>query len=316
MHGPATQAQCGCIPEHAEHECPGASAADCAGRTIIVFTYTFRTFVLAPGDRAWHNCRGGLMTSLLSAKPAGTPTWIDIMSPSAEAARAFYKSVFGWHYDINPAFGGYTTARLGDRNTAGVVGDQPDGPPPSAAWSLYFATNAIDVDVARAVRLGAKLQHPAMSVGDFGSMATLEDPTGAPFSLWQAGSHVGFQVTGEPGSPAWFELYSPDVKKSRDFYAELLGATAEPMPGGLEYYTLKHGVQQLAGVMQIDPAWGAMSAQWVVYFVVANADETVATVLANGGKVFGPIDDSPFGRLAALADPAGANFKIVQLPAN
>jgi hypothetical protein len=42
-------------------------------------------------------------------------------------------------------------------------------------------------------------------------------------------------------------------------------------------------------------------------------------VLAPGdlaGKVFGPIDDSPFGRLAALADPAGANFKIVQLPTN
>ncbi len=252
------------------------------------------------------------MTSHLAAKPAGTPTWIDILSPSAQAARAFYSAVFGWDYDINAAFGGYTTARLGGYATAGVVGDQPDAPPMPAAWSLYFATDNIDVDVARAVKLGARVQYPAMSVGDFGSMATLEDPTGAPFSLWQAGTHVGFQVTNEPGSPAWFEVYSPDAKKTRDFFTTLLGAKAEPMPGGMEYYTLKHGDTPLAGVMQISAAWGAMSPQWAVYFAVANSDETVAKVLANGGKLLGAVEDTPFGRLAALADPAGATFKVIQ----
>jgi predicted enzyme related to lactoylglutathione lyase len=49
-------------------------------------------------------------------------------------------------------------------------------------------------------------------------------------------------------------------------------------------------------------------------FFVANADETVATVLKQGGKIMGNIDDSPFGRLAALMDPNGATFKIIQPP--
>jgi uncharacterized protein len=40
----------------------------------------------------------------------------------------------------------------------------------------------------------------------------------------------------------------------------------------------------------------------------------VATVTKNGGKNLGPIDDSPFGRIAALMDPGGAFFKIVQPP--
>src|SRR2546423_1584287 len=79
------------------------------------------------------------------------------------------------------------------------------------------------------------------------------------FGFWQAGQHIGSQVTDEPGSTTWCELYTPDAKKARDFYAALLGATSEAMPGApLEYYMLKHGEKMLGGIMQIDPAWGNM----------------------------------------------------------
>ena len=255
------------------------------------------------------------MTTHLHAKPAGTPTWIDLTAPDAEAARQFYQAVFGWQYDVGgPEFGGYTTARLGDRATAGIVGNQPDAPPMPAAWGLYFATDDINADVARAEELGAKVLYPAMTVGPFGSMATLTDPTGAQFSLWQAGQHVGWQMSDEPGAVAWRELYAPNAKTARDFYMALLGASGDPMPGGMEYYVLKHGESQLAGIMQIDPAWGNMPAQWISYFAVANADETAAAVLKHGGKQMGNIDDSPFGRIAALMDPFGAMFKILQPP--
>lgn len=255
------------------------------------------------------------MTTHLQAKSAGTPTWTDLISPNAEAARNFYQAVFGWQYDVGGAeFGGYATARLGERSTAGVVGDSPENAAVPPAWGLYFATNDINADVARAEALGAQTLYPAMEVGPFGSMATLTDPTGAQFSLWQAGMHVGWQMTNEPGSVAWHELYTPNAKAARDFYTALLGATADTMPGGMEYYVLKHGDAMLAGVMQIDPAWGNMPAQWVNYFAVANVDETVATAIANGGKQMGAIDDSPFGRIAALMDPFGAIFKLVQPP--
>ena len=255
------------------------------------------------------------MTTHPQAKPAGTPTWIDLMTPDIDAARAFYQAVFGWEYDIGaPEFGGYTTARIGPRMTAGLMGNQPDAPPMPAAWSLYFATDNIEADVAHAVKLGAKVLSPAMAVGEFGSMATCEDPTGATFSFWQAGQHVGAQVTEEPGSAAWYELYASNAKQARDFYTAVLGATADPMPGGMEYYVLKHGEQELCGIMQIDPSWGDFHSQWITYFSVDNANETAAVVTKHGGKVMGPIDDSPFGRIAALMDPSGATFKVVQPP--
>jgi predicted enzyme related to lactoylglutathione lyase len=255
------------------------------------------------------------MATFTEAKPAGTPTWIDLMAPDLDAARAFYAAVFGWEYDIGgPEFRNYTTARLGARPVAGMAGPAPDEPPPPAAWSLYFATDDIAADVARALELGATLVFPAMAVGAFGSMAVCTDPAGATFCFWQAGQHVGAQITEAPGAMAWHELYSPHAAQSRDFYTALLGASADAMPGGMEYYTLKHGAQMLAGIMQIDPAWGAFPPQWITYFSVANVDETVATVIAHGGKVMGGIDESPFGRIAALADSSGATFKVVEAP--
>lgn len=254
------------------------------------------------------------MTTHTGPKPVGTPTWVDLASPDAEAARAFYHALFGWEYDIGgPEFGGYTTARLGQRMTAGLVGNQPDAPPAPPAWGLYFASDNAEADAARATELGASVLYPPMAVGPFGSMATCTDPAGAAFSFWQAGQHVGAQVTDEPGATTWYELYTPNAKQARDFYTTLLGASADAMPGDLEYYVLKHGDQMLGGIMQIDPAWGAMPAQWVTYFAVADADEAAAIIQAHGGTIMGSIDNSPFGRIAAARDPGGANFKIIQL---
>jgi predicted enzyme related to lactoylglutathione lyase len=238
------------------------------------------------------------------------------MSPDPEASRNFYQAIFGWEYDIGgPEFGGYATARIGSRSTAGIGGQMPGAPPVPAMWQLYFASDDLKADVAKAEKLGAKTLYPPAEVGTFGGMVGFTDPTGAMFNLWKAGTHIGSQLVNEPGSTAWFELYSPDAKKARDFYTGFLGDSADPMPGGMEYYVLKRGDDMQAGIMQIDPAWGNLPPFWVTYFAVANADETAAIIQKNGGKIQGNIDDSPFGRLASAVDPHGAQFKVIQPPA-
>jgi predicted enzyme related to lactoylglutathione lyase len=52
-----------------------------------------------------------------------------------------------------------------------------------------------------------------------------------------------------------------------------------------------------------------------VYFAVDNCDDAVATATKLGGILrFGPMD-SPFGRFAALSDPQGASFSVIDMTA-
>ncbi len=52
-----------------------------------------------------------------------------------------------------------------------------------------------------------------------------------------------------------------------------------------------------------------------VYFAVADCDAAVAVAGRLGGTVrFGPMD-SPFGRFAALSDPQGADFSVIDITA-
>jgi predicted enzyme related to lactoylglutathione lyase len=52
-----------------------------------------------------------------------------------------------------------------------------------------------------------------------------------------------------------------------------------------------------------------------VYFAVDNCDDSVATATKLGGILrFGPMD-SPFGRFAALSDPQGASFSVIDMTA-
>lgn len=50
-----------------------------------------------------------------------------------------------------------------------------------------------------------------------------------------------------------------------------------------------------------------------VYFAVEDCDDAVAKATKIGGVLrFGPMD-TPFGRFAALSDPQGANFSVIDI---
>ena len=57
-------------------------------------------------------------------------------------------------------------------------------------------------------------------------------------------------------------------------------------------------------------AEGAASLDWTVYFRVADVDASLATVERLGGTVRRAPEDTPFGRLAEIADPMGATCKF------
>ena len=48
-----------------------------------------------------------------------------------------------------------------------------------------------------------------------------------------------------------------------------------------------------------------------MYFRTDDADATIARARELGGSVIQPAEDTPYGRLATLADPTGAAFKLI-----
>ena len=156
---------------------------------------------------------------------------------------------------------------------------------------------------------------PAFDVMDVGRMAVIADPQGAHFSLWEPKTHIGSQISDEPGAMCWNELSTSDTDAAGAFYSGLFGWSHESSEmGPMIYTTFKNGDRMAAGMLEINPEWGEVPPHWSIYLTVSDCDASVAKVGELGGKVIEPARDIPeVGRFAMAADPQGAAFALIQL---
>lgn len=247
--------------------------------------------------------------------PAGAPCWADLWTSDVEGSRTFYSELFGWvAQEPSPEFGGYFMFTRGGAPVAGAMGSMPDMPADNS-WKIYLATDDIARTVAAAGKAGAQIDAPAMAVADLGSQAVLTDPAGAPVGAWQPGTFGGFTVLDEHGAPGWFELFTRDHAASVAFYRTVFGWDTSTVSDTDEfrYTTMRDpgGGEDLAGIMDASRFLPeGTPARWSVYWRVDDADAAVARVKALGGSVVTPPESTPYGRLATVADPAGAQFKL------
>jgi predicted enzyme related to lactoylglutathione lyase len=189
-----------------------------------------------------------------------------------------------------------------------------DGSMPTDVWSVYLAVDDAAATVQLGVEHSADVYVPATPVGDLGTMAVLADAGKAAIGMWQAGTHPGFQQLAEPDTPSWFELLTRDYDASVAFYRDVFGwdVHAASETPEMRYTTLGEGDSMAAGIMD---ATGflpeGMPAHWSVYFGAESVDATLEQVVALGGRVLQPAENTPYGRLAVAADPTGAVFKLV-----
>ena len=62
------------------------------------------------------------MTIRTTKRPPGEITWMDLSTPDVEAAKKFYRQIFGWEYqDTGQAFGHYNMAQTQQHNAAGMA---------------------------------------------------------------------------------------------------------------------------------------------------------------------------------------------------
>jgi predicted enzyme related to lactoylglutathione lyase len=208
----------------------------------------------------------------------------------------------------------------GDDPVAGCMpaADDPagqDGEPAGAdAWSVYLATDDVEKTVATAGAEGGSVALPPMPVGDVGTMAYVVDPSGAVVGAWQPGTFFGFPTYAETGKPAWWELHTRDYAAVLPFYRSVFGWETQSMGDTDEfrYSVLQVGDLQAAGVMDassfLEPG---ESSHWSVYIAVDDADAVQTRATELGGSVVSAAQDTPYGRLAEVADPTGARIRLL-----
>jgi predicted enzyme related to lactoylglutathione lyase len=251
------------------------------------------------------------MSIRTSPWPAGVPCWVDLNVRDVGAARAFYGPVLGWSFqDTGDEYGGYVIAERRGAAAAGIGPQQYDGP---SAWTVYFASDDADTTAETITQNSGTLIAPPGDVGPLGRLLIAADPTGAVFGVWQAGEHIGAGLVNEPGGLTWEDLRSPDPTAARTFYGALFGYRTDPVEMAGEDYTTFQLPDESFPLGGIGGMMGAESApaHWIAYFGVADADAAVAAAEHGGGRVVMPAFDTPYGRMAALADPAGAAFQII-----
>ncbi len=248
--------------------------------------------------------------------PVGAPCWVDLWTSDVEGGRSFYADLFGWESGPpNPEFGGYFIFTRNGVDIAGGMGDMGPEMPANNTWKVYLATDDIARTVEAAAAAGAEIVAPTMPVGDLGMQAVLIDPTGANLGAWEAGSFPGFRVLGEPGAPSWFELHTRDYAGALEFYRSVFGwkTTVVGETDGFRYSTMEDpaGGEPLAGIMD---AGGFLPEgappYWTVYWEVEDIDASVSRLQSLGGSVVQAAEDTPYGRMATVSDPAGAVFRL------
>jgi predicted enzyme related to lactoylglutathione lyase len=264
----------------------------------------------------------------------GVPCWVDTTQPDPAAAVAFYAGVFGWEFEnVMPADapGEYHIARLEGADVA-AVSSQPEGAPPSAVWNTYVWVDSADEVAQRASQAGGRVLVEPFDIPDAGRMATIADPEGAAFCVWQPGAHRGAQVVNEPGTLNFNALNTRDPDTAKAFYGSLFGWEVLDLGGGGEMWMLPGYGEFLeqrepelrerqleAGapegfadvVATLNPLAADQAdvpAHWSVTFAVADADATAAQATDLGGTVLVPPFDAPWVRMTVIADPQGASF--------
>jgi predicted enzyme related to lactoylglutathione lyase len=119
----------------------------------------------------------------------------------------------------------------------------------------------------------------------------------------------------QPGTVGWIDLTVADAPRLRDFYGAVVGWETAPVAMGEyeDWCVLPPGSEvPVGGICHARGGNADLPAAWLVYFVVADLDASLAAARERGGELIGPVRSMGPSRYAELRDPAGAAFALYQ----
>jgi len=117
------------------------------------------------------------------------------------------------------------------------------------------------------------------------------------------------------GTIWWSELMTREPDVACVYYAGIAGWSYEAMPtSGGKYHVASAQGRPVAGIMDMTdlPGMEAVPPHWFTYIAVDDVVAAVAATRAAGGAVIKDVFEVPgIGRIAIIADPAGAAVGII-----
>jgi len=117
------------------------------------------------------------------------------------------------------------------------------------------------------------------------------------------------------GSIAWTDLTVADAQRLREFYASVVGWQPEPVDmGGYSDFSMNASDgTATAGVCHARGSNADLPAQWLIYIVVADLEQSLARSTDLGGEMVTPPRSlGASGRCCVIRDPAGAEAALYQ----
>jgi len=117
-------------------------------------------------------------------KQHGAFSWNELMTTDVDAAKIFYGELFGWTLeDLKTCDMGYTMARAGDKEVAGLMTMPPEAGDMPPTWGAYVTVNDVDASAKQAEALGGKIMLAPRDIPDVGRFCVICDPQGAALAL-------------------------------------------------------------------------------------------------------------------------------------
>lgn len=253
----------------------------------------------------------------------GDPVWLELATRDFGEAAAFYGEVFGWRLAHDAESDG-VVASVDGRPVARIRLGLDDAP---AHWTVWLKVDDVAQATSAAVGTHGNVVSPPRRHGDRGWCAVVEDPTGAQVALWQAAGRQDWALGSGHGSPCWFDLLTTGFDEARPFYHAVGGwryhytladgslGTSEPLQGGYRHAVNGGQGEATAGILDAREVGGADGGnRWLPYLAVGDVDGTCAAVTAAGGEVVEGPRTMPFGRMAGIRDPHGAELRLLHSP--
>ena len=249
----------------------------------------------------------------------GRFAWHELATTDLSAAQDFYTKVIGWKTSRmeggNHDYRFWLAGDTPDTMVGGLMEIPPqgraEGTPPS--WLAYTEVPDADATIEQAVKLGAKVLLPAMTVPQAGRFAVLQDPQGAVFGVITSETPLQPETDPVPRDFSWHELTTTDQPAAIRFYESLFGweKKSEFDMGDMGiYHMFGRDRFTYGGIMKQVP--NGPGTYWLHYIQVPDSADAAAerAKSAGGSMIMGPMEVPGGDRVAVMRDPQGAAFAV------